>query len=467
MVGLRYNPYMKKNRFAGKSAGVLGLGREGISVALLLASLDAEVTVLDKDSAVKNRREAAELTKKGINFRGGRNYLDNLTSFDIIVRSPGVSLQLPEIKKAKRKNIEITSPTKLFFELSPTKKIIAVTGTKGKSTTASLIYHLLKTHLKKVHLAGNMGVSPLAMLPKLKATDTVVLELSSFQLEDLEQGPQIAVFLEIVPEHLDRHRTFAKYLAAKLNLATHQKKTDWLVVSKDLSSTKIVLRHSKARNLAVSEKQVLRRGVYLIGEEIVYRDVKTGKRHVVAKLSDIKLRGRHILANVLPAIAAAMLAGLPYAKVAKRLQGFKPLPNRLEIVREKDDVLFVNDSYATTPEAAAAGVGAFPDRPVALIAGGVHKGGDLRVVARAVKRETVVWVSLIGKSAGKFKATFAREQVKVPTKSFASFEEAIKTAYNKVQDNGVVLLSPACASFDMFKNATDRAEQFKKIVSKL
>jgi len=457
---------MKKNRFLGRKVAVLGFGREGVEAVKLLNRLGAQVTVLDAGTEKSfGTAVLATFRKQGVAFRLGRAYLDNLMDFSIIVRSPGISRQLPELKKAERKGVEISSPTKLFFDLSPTKNIIGVTGTKGKSTTASLIYHLLKGNVTGARLAGNIGIAPLILLSKLKPTDTVVLELSSFQLEDLEVSPQIAVILNVVPEHLDRHRTLARYLASKLNLINFQKKSDSLVASKDFAATKVAIKSARGKVLPVSTEQVLRRGVYVRDEEIIYRDAKTGRRQVVAKVSDIHLPGRHVLQNVLPAIAAAILAGVAPTKIAKRLVSFRSLPNRLEVVRVMGETIFVNDSFATTPEAAAAGVAAMSDRPIALIVGGVlDRGAELKRLAKAINENPVVWVSLIGKSARSMQAAMQAARVFTPRKVFRDFESAVTTAYNKVNEEGVVLLSPGAKSFDMFKNATDRAEQFKKIV---
>jgi UDP-N-acetylmuramoylalanine--D-glutamate ligase len=411
----------------------------------------------------------------GVDFRLGGDYLQNLTDFQIVFRSPGISLQQKEFKKATRTGVEISSTTRLFFELCPAK-IVGVTGTKGKSTTTSLIYHLLKgsssassgTHNKaRIYLAGNIGHSPIPLLAKLKKIDVVVLELSSFQLEDLNRSPQIAVLLNVVPEHLDRHKTMGKYLAAKQNIYKYQKKSDILVASKDFGPTRIALQQTKGKICPVSTKQILRHGVYLTDDEIIYRDIKTGRRQVVAPVSAIKLRGEHNIQNVLPAIAAAIVAGAPIKRIEQRLKAFKPLHHRLEIVRTIGKTVFINDSLGTTPEAAAAAVLAFADMPKALIVGGVYKGGDIKQLAKIVAKSDVKFVALIGQSAKKFKAVFKKHTPFTPVKIVAKFDEAVKVAYAKVKNGGAVILSPACASFDMFKDAYDRGEQFKRIVDNL
>ena len=445
---------------------VVGLGREGIELVRFLIKQGANVTVLDTVGRQALGARYLEAKKLGADFRLGGDYLQNLTDFQIVFRSPGVSLQQREFKKAMRAGTEISSTTRLFFAICPAKTI-AVTGTKGKSTTTNLIHHLLEDKKKKVYLAGNIGHSPIPLLPKLKKTDWVVLELSSFQLEDLTKSPQIAVLLNVVPEHLDRHKTMGKYLQAKQNIYKYQKKSDILVASKNFTPTRSALQQAKGKTCPVSTKQILKKGVYLTDGEIIYRDIKTGRRQVVASVSAVKLRGEHNLQNVLPAVAAAIVAGAPVKRIERRLKTFKSLHHRLEIVRTIGKTIFVNDSLGTTPEAAAAAVLAFADMPKVLIIGGVYKGGDIKQLVKTIAKSDIRFVALIGQSAKKFKAVFKKQAPYVPVKIIARFDDAIRTAYTKVKDGGAVILSPACASFDMFKDAYDRGEQFSKIVKQL
>ena len=236
-------------------------------------------------------------------------------------------------------------------------KIVGITGTKGKSTTASLVHHLLKSGKRRVWLAGNIGTSPLPLLSKLKPGDTVVLELSSFQLEDLTKSPHIAVMLDVVPEHLDRHKTFNRYLAAKQNIYAHQGKADWLIASYDFAPTKAALKRARGRVLPVSTRQILRKGVYLSKGEIIYRHWRSGRRQVITSMTGLKLIGEHNWQNVLPAVATALVSNVPVKTIAKKLRSFKPLNHRIELVRRIGDVSFINDSLGTTPEAAAAARG--------------------------------------------------------------------------------------------------------------
>jgi len=474
---------MVKNRLTGKRVAVIGLGREGIELVRFLYKQGALITVLDWSSAGKLGAQYREAKALGAEFRLGEKYLVGLNDFEIVFRSPGVALQIPEIKRAIRAGVEISSTIKLFLELSPAKTI-GVTGTKGKSTTASLIYHLLRggsfprqtrdlasprgnKKKSRVFLAGNIGHSPIPLLSKLKSGDTVVLELSSFQLEDLTRSPDIAVMLNVVPEHLDRHKTFSKYLAAKQNIYTHQGKADWLIASYDFVPTKEALRRARGKTLPISPRQILRKGVYLSKGEIVYRHWRSGRRQVITSATGLKLMGEHNLQNVLPAIATALVSNVPVKTIAKKLRSFKPLKHRIELVRRIGDVSFINDSLGTTPEAAAAAILAFPNLPKAIIVGGVYKGGDISALAKTAATGNVRMAVLIGGSAKKFQAAFKRFAPKVSTKLAKTFPQAVKEAIAAVRTHGLVMLTPACASFDMFKDAYDRGDQFKKIVNHL
>lgn len=463
LAGTKENPLLGRWRY--KSVGVLGLGREGIEVVRFMSQLGAQVTVLDGSSA-KQLPNYDLARKLGADFRLGKGYDQELTDFDVIIRSPGVPLDKPELRRAIRKGVEVSSSTKIFFDLCPAK-IIGITGTKGKSTTTSLIAHLLSERGRKVWVGGNIGASPLPALSKMRPDDWVVMELSSFQLEDMQKSPHIAVFLETVPEHLDRHKTFAKYLLAKQNIYRHQKKVDWLVTSIDFASSRKAIRETKSKVFEYSVKHVLRRGLYRDRDEIVYRDIRSGVRKVIGNVFDGQLVGKHNLYNRLPAIGVALLVGIDAKKIITRANNFKPLPHRLQQVRRIGDVVFVDDSLATTPEAAESAILAFPSDAKAMILGGVHKGGDLEKLAETIGLGGVEYVALIGASAKKLKAILKKKAPKVETEIHLTFKGAIKSSYKALKQGGVVLLSPACASFDMFKDAYDRGEKFGQIVDKL
>jgi len=447
--------------------GVLGLGREGINTLKFLGAAGIKSVGLDSKSATewpaKDLRQLKRLTAE---LWLGRNYLAGIGELDIVFRSPGVPLDLPEVKKARRRGVVFSSLMQIFFELC-SAQIIGVTGTKGKSTTVSLIYHLLKGRLPgKVYLGGNIGVPPLKLLSRLTKRDWVVLELSSFQLEDLAVSPAIAVLLDVSPEHLDRHKSFKKYLEAKSNLYLHQTKKDWLIASADHSVTRAVMHRAKSRALPYSTYKILPRGLYIVDGEIVYRHYQTKRRSVVLKREQLPLLGEHNLENALAAIATALVAGVKPQMISKRIGRFKPLKHRLELVGGLGRVRFVDDSLATTPIAAIAAIKTIPDQ-LSVIIGGVSKRENINELIHALNDSRVLGVVLIGKSTARFKRELKAAKVTTPYRSAPDLKTAVELAYKYLRGEGTVLLAPAFASFDMFKDAYDRGDKFKQIVREL
>ncbi len=447
------------------SVAVLGLGKEGTDLLQFFNKQKIKPVGLDNRSANefgKNYKEIKQLASK---LWLGKNYLANLKQFDTVFRSPGVPLDLAEIKKAKQDGVIFSSATQLFFDLCPAK-IIGITGTKGKSTTASLIYHILKgAVMGKVYLKGNIGAPPLSLLSKLKKSDVVILELSSFQLEDLSKSPQIAVMLNVVPEHLSRHKTFSKYLLAKSNIFLHQKKNDYLITSADYPVTKTVAKKTKSRVVKFSLRKILSRGLYLAGDEIILRDIKTGKRTVVLNRYDSSILGKHNLNNIMAAIAVARLLKVSLKHIKNRIKTFKNLSHRMELVARLHNIEFINDSAATTPVAVVAAAEAV-DNPLALILGGVSKNEDLNDLSPMLKLNKMAGLVLIGREADKVSSFLRRKKTKIPFTKASSLKVAVDVAikYLSKEKNGSVVMSPGFASFDMFKDAYDRGDQFKKIV---
>ena len=442
---------------------VLGLGREGLDLLRFLNGLGIKPTGLDNKTSRELGNNYKEIRKRTTKVYLGTDHLKYLNDFDLVFRSPGVSPNLPAIKQAKQKGVVFSSAMQLFFDECPAK-IIGVTGTKGKSTVVSLIHHILKDNIKgNVYLGGNIGFSPLSLLSKLTKTDVVVLELSSFQLEDLNKSPAIAVMLNVTPEHLDRHKDFKKYLIAKSNIFLNQQKNDYLITSADYPVTRDAMKKAQAKVIKYSLRKVLSRGVYLADDEIIVRDFKTGKRSVVISKLDIPLLGHHNLENVIVGISIALLMNVSLTNVRKRIKSFKSLSHRLEFVGKIGKVKFINDSMATTPIAVEAAIKAV-EGPLALIVGGVSKGESLDDLAKVLNKKQVKGIVLIGRTANKLFAL-----LDLPKKYRArSLEEATKRAYSYIEDSGgSVLLAPGFASFDMFKDAYDRGDQFKKIVDKL
>lgn len=444
---------------------VLGLGREGLDLLRFLNTLKIKPVGLDgRKSKDFSKIDLAEITKCTSGLYLGSEHLDHFRKFDLVFRSPGVSLLLPEIKQAKKQGTIFSTLTALFFNLCPAK-IVGITGTKGKSTTASLLYHLVKGSGEgKIYFGGNIGVPPLTWLSKLKKSDSVILELSSFQLEDLDKSPHIAVLLNIVPEHLDRHGTFKKYVDAKSNIFLHQTKNDFLVLSDDYAIGRKLSKKAKSKNYKYSTKKILAKGVYLLGDNIVSRNIKTGKRDLIMSLAEVSLLGEHNLQNILAAISAALLMGVSPTKICKKVRSFQALKHRLELVGSLREVNFINDSMATTPPATLAAINAISGN-LALVMGGISKGEDINALVKNLNNPKIKGIILIGKMAEHLACALDTYAKNIPYRYANNLESAIKKAYSYLDgSSGTVMLSPAFASFDMFKDAYDRGDKFKEAV---
>ncbi len=446
---------------------ILGFGIEGKSVLdYLLKHSIHDVTVCDKNVDLKDH------LPDGVSSILGPEYLNNLSDFDVIFRSPGVPFLTPQIQIVKEKGVEVTSCTKFFIEQCPCS-VIGVTGTKGKGTTSSLIFEMLKKGKKKVFLGGNIGNPPIEFLDKLKSDDLVVLELSSFQLQDLEKSPRYAVLLNTTSDHLDYHADKDEYMRAKEGLLSGQHSGCLAILNKDYEYSKYYKAVVKGDLMWVSVKEKVQNGAYVENDEIYYS--KDGKSSKIADVSDVKLIGSHNLENILPAIVIAKELGVDNKKIRDVIKKFKNLPYRLEFVGEFKGVKFYNDSYSTTPETSIAGVDSF-ECPTVLIAGGRDKGADycdwaLRVLLKPSLRVIV----LMGEVADKMEKALTKAENQLgeaegsPTKILLrnNMEEAVVDAYAESEEGGVVVLSPGAASFDMYKNYKERGDDFVRNVKKL
>jgi UDP-N-acetylmuramoylalanine--D-glutamate ligase len=465
------------NKFKNKKIAVIGAGVEGVASAEWLVKQGADVVVVDA-----NESSGKELRAKGIEIVAGKNYLDNLDQYDMIVRSPGIKLNLPELVAAKEKGVIITSQTKLFFDLCPAP-IIGVTGTKGKGTTASLIYEMIKKEGLDVYVGGNIGVPPLTFLDDLKPTSWVVLELSSFQLEDLDKSPHIAVMLMIVREHLGAdtvgtlnfHETMEDYVEAKRNLIRFQKTTDFAILNRDYPATHESDIHTIAKVLQVSrEQEAAGDGCFTRQGNILVR--RDDKEHEILPVADVLLPGAHNIENICAAAMAAVLAGVSRSTIASVLRTFKGLEHRLELVKEVRGVRYYDDSFSTTPETAIAAIEAF-DAPEILILGGSTKNSDFTELGDVLNtRSNIKAVIGIDPEWKRIKKelkieSFDNAQEKSEKRKIIegckNMDEIVKKAAELAQPGDVVLLTPACASFGMFNNYKERGDLFKQAVDSL
>lgn len=469
---------MRLTDLEGKKIAILGLSVEGISTAkFLLTHGVGELTLLDKKSLGELGKEVSELASdKAIELKFGDGYLDGLTNFDVVFRTPGFPLWHPALRESGKTGVIITSQTKLFFDLCPCP-IVGVTGTKGKGTTATLIYEMLKASGKDVFLGGNIGRPPLDFFDQLNQSSLVVLELSSFQLEDLGKSPHLAVVLMTTSEHLasaapdspNYHRSLAEYLAAKKNIVRFQKPDDLAVINADFENALKVAADGAGKKHFFSVRRGLLPGAFLHKDQLV---ACLGiEREVICRRDEVLLRGEHNLQNILAAVLAARLMGIDLPRVREAVKSFRGLEHRLEFVGEVGGVKYYNDSFSTTPETAVAAIKSFAE-PLIVILGGSDKGSDYAELGRILgEMANLKAALLIGQMAKRIKRA-ADEAGGFPPKALVvgglkDMKEIVAKAESLAALGDVVLLSPACASFDMFKNYKDRGEQFKKEVSNL
>ncbi len=429
----------------GKKIAVVGGGVEGQSSAKYLKKHGADVTVLDKIQ--------------------GDNYLQNLEKYDLIVRSPGVKPSVIQNSINNKQKSKITSQTKLFFDLCPSK-IIGVTGTKGKGTTSSLIYEMLKKQSFDAYLGGNIGVPPFEFLDKLSVHSIVVLELSSFQLMDVKKSPHIAVMLMTTSEHLDYHKDLDEYVNAKRNILKFQTSEDYAIFNRDYVVSNESDVHTNAKVFYVSTERNGHEGCS-IKDNAVFLTLN-GKEEKIIDASEILLPGKHNLENVCAAVLAATLSGVSKENIIFVLKTFKGLEHRLELVAEIKGVKYYDDSFSTTPETAIAAINAFTN-PEILILGGSSKNSDFTELGRVVRdSKSIKAIIGIGIEWPRIKSKIRNPKSEIYFIEGADNMEKIVAAASKLAVPGdVVLLTPACASFDMFKNYKDRGEQFKHEVFKL
>jgi UDP-N-acetylmuramoylalanine--D-glutamate ligase len=384
----------------------------------------------------------------------GPDHLKGLDRFDLIVRSPIVHPAAIVAANSPAILEKVTTVTNEFFKVCRTKNIIGVTGTKGKGTTSTLIAKMLAADGKRVHLGGNIGIPPLDMLKDgIRQDDWVVLELANFQLIDLKYSPPIAVCLMVAAEHLDWHADEAEYFAAKGQLFAHQTRNDVAVYFAENDLSRQIAEHGDGRKIPyfVEPGALVKDGGIMIG----------GQR--ICPTNELKLLGEHNWQNACAAVTTVWQITQNTEAMRSVLTTFSGLEHRLELVRELDGVRYYDDSFGTTPETAIVAIEAFVE-PKVLILGGSDKGADYTKLATVVSKSSIRKVLLIGEQAGRIKTALEAAGVTDTMSGGGDIGEIVATAREQAQPGDIVLLSPACASFDMFKNYKDRGEQFKRAV---
>jgi UDP-N-acetylmuramoylalanine--D-glutamate ligase len=460
---VKYMTNINKDKYiqyiANKKIAILGYGINNRKlVDWLLRYKVKDITILDKSKNIKDK-------KNNVKFELGENYLDHLNKFQIIFRTPGIPYLHPKIQLARQSGVEISSQTNLFFKLCP-GKIIGITGTKGKGTTATLVYNMLKKQSINsrrkfnAYLAGNMGIDPFEYLDDIKSCDWVVMELSSFQLQDMDISPHVAVILNITSDHLDYHKNNQEYIKAKSNIARYQRESDYLITCRDsLITSRLTGLSLSNHKYYFSTANKVNMGTYVDWKNmsIIY---KKDREEEIIKISQIKLIGTHNLENVCASVTAAKIASVNNQYIRFVLESFSGNEHRLEFVDEVDGIGYYNDSASTNPDTTIAAIKSF-DKPIVLIAGGSDKGLKFDGLKKVLDTLHIKKLILMGDTASVI-GKMAHKDINIVIVN--SMKQAIDRARRDLDDGDVVLLSPASASFGMFKNYQDRGKQFKKYI---
>ena len=446
-----------KREIKNKKIAVIGLGVSNLPLINLLKDNNAKVTVFDKreKEALKNYEE---LLEKGVNFSIGENYLNALVGFDYIFKSPSTRFDLPELEAERVRGAIVTSEMEKFFEFCPAK-IIAVTGSDGKTTTTTLVYKFIEAEGYGCHLGGNIGKPLFTELDNIKPDDYVVLELSSFQLNTIKQSPHRAIITNISPNHLDIHKDYEEYIDSKKNVFKYMDEEGLLITNYDNDVTKNLDKENKGKTRFFSRLDNTIDGITVREGYITVGDEK------VVAISDMKLRGVHNIENLMAAIGVTrgIVKNDTIIEVVKNFYGVE---HRLEFVREVDGVKFYNDSISSSPSRAIAGVNSF-DEKLILIAGGYDKKVPFEMNFSNAMKEHVKKLVLVGATSDKIEEAVLRVTSEIEIVKCNTFEEAVVTSKKIAQSGDVVLLSPGSASFDLFKNFEERGNTFKDIVNRM
>lgn len=440
---------------SGQRVLVVGAARSGVAAAQLLATRGASVTLTDRKPRIP---EEAELRRAGVAMELGGHNVRTFESANLIVMSPGVPLDLPEVTRARASGVPVIGELELASRWLR-GPIVAITGTKGKSTTTTLVGRMLEASGRRVLVGGNIGF-PVSAQVEASTADTVhVIETSSFQLETTDTfRPWIAALLNFSPDHLDRHPDEAAYAAAKMRIFANQRPDDWAVVNADNAEAMAMTSNVRARlvkyGLDHTDADVH------VGNGFVWQRTSEGEIPLLP-LAAVHLHGRHMLSNVVAATAISHLAGADGASLARALDGFHGLEHVMELVATKGAVRFINDSKATNIDAAARSIESF-NKVVAII-GGKYKGGSFGDLAEPLRGHGRAVVA-IGEAQSMVKESLHHV---LPVVQATSLEQAVRRAWELAAPDGVVLLAPACSSFDMFADYADRGRQFKEEVRKL
>jgi len=444
----------------GKKISVIGAARSGVGAAKLVKRLGGIPFVSDFSPMEKIYDAVNQLEIEKINFEFG-GHSDRVYESTLMIVSPGVPNDSQVLKNARAKGIKLISEIEFAYNYCK-GKIIAITGTNGKTTTTSLCGHVFNTCGYKTHIAGNIGVAFCEIVLDVKEGEFVSLEVSSFQLDLIESfKPAAAMILNITPDHLNRYEnSLDRYAESKQKIYKNQDRSDFLILNKDSQAVMKFLSEPSSKSLYFSITDEQNDGCFYSGGDVIFR--QNGNENFRCSRNDINIRGEHNLANAMSVICAAKVFDLDNAGIVKGLQTFESVEHRLELVREINEVKYINDSKATNVDSVWYALKSF-DEPILLILGGQDKGNDYEQIKELVIQK-VRKIYAIGSSAEKV-FNFFHSDVKVEIEK--SLEDAVKKSSSETQKGDVVLLSPACASFDMFNNYEHRGKVFKEAVNKL
>lgn len=450
-------------QWKGKRVALVGLGISNMAVARYLAAKGARVTACDQKEAAALGARHQELAKLGVQFQLGRDYLRNLERFEYLFMTPGMPKNLPVFQKAQQAGVLFSSEMNLFFDLCQAN-IVGITGSSGKTTTTTLVGEILSAAGFPTYVGGNIGRPLVEEAAQLDPLAWAVMEISSFQLELLHESPQIALVTNVTPNHLDVHPSMNDYIAAKSHIFQYQKPHDWAVFNADNDITRQMAASAPGRVAWFSRRHMVDRGACVVDGRIMI--AREGTLSEVCRADEIKLMGLHNVENVLAAVAVADLVGCSAGAMHDVVTSFTGVEHRLELVREAQGITYYNDSKATSPVEAIAAINAF-DKPMVLIAGGYDKHLPFDELADVIIKK-VKAVVLLGATrdaiATAIEAAARKSGHTIPVSLATGLEDAVAQAKAYAVPGDVVLLSPACASWDMFANFEERGHKFREIV---
>lgn len=468
----------KKIDFKNKRITVMGLGLNhgGLGVAKYLAQTGAHILVTDLKGEYELKEPLQQLRGyDNIHFVLGQHRIEDFINTDLVIQNPAVRRDSKYLQIARECGIPIETDLSLFLKINPSKNLIVITGTKGKSTVTNLVYHTFSLAKKDIVHAGNIGISVFEVLPKINSDTIVLLEISSWQLEGLARSqtlfqPHIAVLTNILADHLDRYDDFADYVASKKIVLKDLSQTDFLITNFDNNITKNIIHETSANIYWFSTMGSVTQGSYLKNGKLFF---KTGEKLIeFCTINDIPLPGNHNISNILAASNIFFIYGLPLSTIQNGIKSFPGIANRLEKIRVFKDITFYNDTCATTPDATMSAIESFPANPLILILGGKDKKLNYNSLVQVIKdRKNIIFIAIL--EHPEYSAThLIKEQLELQgliskTGFYPTMSEAVQNAYEKAIPGTNIILSPAATSFGMFSNEFERGNAFKEEVNKL